>query len=260
MSLQSLPDRPSLEQLRRQAKELRDAARAGDPTALARVAAHVPNDAAHPVVTLSAAQLVVAREHGFASWPRLRRRSTRARGIWPTGWRTSCRPVSARTWRHPRRPHGSTWRRSTTGTSACGCFWPAPPACRRALRWRRRSASATSRGRGCFSPRERTRIAGCRWTCSPSGPPAAISVPAVCAAVEARCPAELVEVAAQARRRSLRARPGRPVAVPAGAARRPGRGRRAAGSRRRGRRQDPCRPPPRGVHARRPRGSRTAAR
>jgi ankyrin repeat protein len=58
-----LPDHPNLDHLRRQAKALRDAARAGDPAALARVA--MP-------VTLSAAQLVIAREYGFASWPRLK--------------------------------------------------------------------------------------------------------------------------------------------------------------------------------------------
>lgn len=68
MSVRPLPDRPDLEQLRRQAKELRDAARRGHPTALDRVRRHVP---AGPV-TLSAAQLAIAREHGFQSWPRLR--------------------------------------------------------------------------------------------------------------------------------------------------------------------------------------------
>src|SRR5579859_4489885 len=68
-----LPARPDLDQLRRRAKELRDAARAGDPAALSRIAAHAP--AAGPAqapVTLAAAQLAIAREHGFASWPRLK--------------------------------------------------------------------------------------------------------------------------------------------------------------------------------------------
>ncbi|HYS36683.1 MAG TPA: hypothetical protein VEO01_13745, partial [Pseudonocardiaceae bacterium] len=58
-----LPDRPNLDHLRHQAKALRDAARAGDPDALARV--RMP-------ATLSAAQLTIAREYGFASWPRLK--------------------------------------------------------------------------------------------------------------------------------------------------------------------------------------------
>lgn len=69
MSEQALPERPDAGQLRRMAKELRTAARAGDPGAIQRLRNHVD---AHPAtVSLSAAQLVVAREHGFASWPRL---------------------------------------------------------------------------------------------------------------------------------------------------------------------------------------------
>jgi ankyrin repeat protein len=71
MSSDLLPPRPSLDQLRRRAKELRDAARSGDPVAVGRIAAHTP--AARPgTVTLAAAQLVIAREHGYPSWPRLR--------------------------------------------------------------------------------------------------------------------------------------------------------------------------------------------
>ena len=66
----SLPASPSLEQLRRRAKDLLRALRAGDAAAVARVAAahpHPPGEA-----RLADAQLVIAREHGFASWPRLR--------------------------------------------------------------------------------------------------------------------------------------------------------------------------------------------
>jgi hypothetical protein len=69
MSEQALPERPDAGQLRRMAKELRAAARAGDPGAVQRLRNHVDADPA--TVSLSAAQLVVAREHGFASWPRL---------------------------------------------------------------------------------------------------------------------------------------------------------------------------------------------
>jgi hypothetical protein len=69
MSEQSLPERPDAGQLRRLAKELRAAARAGDLGAVQRLREHVADDPA--TVSLSAAQLVVAREHGFASWPRL---------------------------------------------------------------------------------------------------------------------------------------------------------------------------------------------
>jgi hypothetical protein len=64
-----LPPRPDLAQLRRLAKELTAAARAGQPGALDRIRAHAP---ATGLVTLSVAQLVIAREHGFASWPRLK--------------------------------------------------------------------------------------------------------------------------------------------------------------------------------------------
>ncbi|HKN97493.1 MAG TPA: hypothetical protein VJX10_10285, partial [Pseudonocardiaceae bacterium] len=64
----ALPDRPDLAQLRRQAKELRDAARGGDADAVARFARQHRPDA----VSLAAAQLVIAREHGFSSWPTLK--------------------------------------------------------------------------------------------------------------------------------------------------------------------------------------------
>ena len=66
----SLPQRPDLDQLRRQAKELRDAARAGDATALERVARHHAS-APGAALRLAAAQLVIARELGFSSWPSL---------------------------------------------------------------------------------------------------------------------------------------------------------------------------------------------
>jgi hypothetical protein len=69
MSEQALPARPDAGQLRRLAKELRAAARAGDPGAVQRLRNHVDADPA--TASLSVAQLVVAREHGFASWPRL---------------------------------------------------------------------------------------------------------------------------------------------------------------------------------------------
>jgi ankyrin repeat protein len=69
MTAHSLPDRPDLDQLRRRAKELRSAAGEAEPDALARFA--VQRLAAAPV-TLAAAQLVIAREHGFSSWPQLK--------------------------------------------------------------------------------------------------------------------------------------------------------------------------------------------
>lgn len=69
MSFSVLPEHPNLDQLRRQAKELCNAARAGDPAALERLAAHAPG--VDPT-RLATAQLVIAREHGFPGWPRLR--------------------------------------------------------------------------------------------------------------------------------------------------------------------------------------------
>lgn len=67
----SLPERPDLDQLRRQAKELRDAARRGDAAAVERFGRHHPA-ALQGAASLAAAQLVIARELGFASWPRLK--------------------------------------------------------------------------------------------------------------------------------------------------------------------------------------------
>ena len=66
-----LPDDPNFEQLRKQAKDLRDLARAGVPGALDLVAQHHPER--RHAVTLTGAQLVVARHYGFASWARLKR-------------------------------------------------------------------------------------------------------------------------------------------------------------------------------------------
>jgi ankyrin repeat protein len=66
----SLPDDPSLEHLRGQARSLQRAADVGDPVARQRIhRVKADHDGAVP---LSLAQLAVAREYGFASWPRLR--------------------------------------------------------------------------------------------------------------------------------------------------------------------------------------------
>jgi len=62
--------RLDLRQLRIQAKELVRAVRAADPSALSRVAPYIHPS---PKFTLANAQLVVARENGFESWPRLQR-------------------------------------------------------------------------------------------------------------------------------------------------------------------------------------------
>ena len=63
----------SIEQQRKRARELLRAARAGDTEAVGRLRAHHPRfGAADPAgARLADAQLVVARELGFPSWPRL---------------------------------------------------------------------------------------------------------------------------------------------------------------------------------------------
>jgi hypothetical protein len=66
-----LPERPSLEQLRKQARLLQRAVRSGHPKALALVAHHQPT-ANGAGFSLDAAQFVLARSYGFASWPKLR--------------------------------------------------------------------------------------------------------------------------------------------------------------------------------------------
>src|SRR5438045_1841684 len=67
--MKSLPARPSLDSLRKQAKKLARDVAAGDPAGLARARAHLPNVEAP--LTLRNAQLVIAREYGFAGWPDL---------------------------------------------------------------------------------------------------------------------------------------------------------------------------------------------
>jgi hypothetical protein len=74
MATARLPDDPSFEQLRRQAKDLRDFSRAGLQGALDLVGAHHP-DGPH-AVSLAGAQFVVARHYGFSSWSALRKHVT----------------------------------------------------------------------------------------------------------------------------------------------------------------------------------------
>ena len=61
-----LPPHPDIDQLEDQAKRLLNACASGDTDALKRVQEH----SASP--TLDGAQLVIAREHGFAGWPALK--------------------------------------------------------------------------------------------------------------------------------------------------------------------------------------------
>jgi ankyrin repeat protein len=73
MSTVPLPQDPSIDQLRNQARELQRAVRAGDATARAMVAELHPDPPAVDAFPLSAAQLVLARKYRFASWARLHR-------------------------------------------------------------------------------------------------------------------------------------------------------------------------------------------
>jgi len=74
----SLPSRPNLEQLKTQAKELHKQLLAGDSEAVARVREFHPDfarssgDGNAKSFRLHDAQLVIAREYGFASWPKLK--------------------------------------------------------------------------------------------------------------------------------------------------------------------------------------------
>jgi ankyrin repeat protein len=76
----SLPALPNLDQLKRQAKDLVKRFKERDAEAARRVGAHLPRAAGLAKeslfaagLTLSEAQLILARESGFPSWPRLKR-------------------------------------------------------------------------------------------------------------------------------------------------------------------------------------------
>jgi uncharacterized protein DUF5990/uncharacterized protein DUF5655 len=89
--MSSLPDRPDLDQLRRQARELQRAAAGGDPAALRRV------QQVSAKTTLSAAQLAMAREYGFASWDKLKDEAERRRLSAPVTAQAA--PVPTEPWR-----------------------------------------------------------------------------------------------------------------------------------------------------------------
>src|ERR1700690_2964022 len=75
----SFPVRPNLEQLKKQAKELLKSHKSGDPDGLRRIQENHPdwgNRSAEELraarFSLGDAQLVIAREYGCASWPKLK--------------------------------------------------------------------------------------------------------------------------------------------------------------------------------------------
>ncbi|MGZ4304766.1 MAG: ankyrin repeat domain-containing protein [Solirubrobacteraceae bacterium] len=64
--MSTLPSNPNLDQLRHQARDLLRASQAGDREASERIGSYSAQ------VTLAGAQLVIAREYGFPSWPALK--------------------------------------------------------------------------------------------------------------------------------------------------------------------------------------------
>ncbi len=79
MPTRKLPASPDLSHLKSQARDLFRARPLGDPALLQRIREFHPRyaqaadtDIAHAKFTLSDAQLVIAREYGFATWPRLK--------------------------------------------------------------------------------------------------------------------------------------------------------------------------------------------
>ncbi|MEO7719048.1 MAG: ankyrin repeat domain-containing protein [Capsulimonas sp.] len=75
-----LANAPNIAQIKKQAKDLRLAYQANDPDALQRIREHhphfttlSPSDLPPTKFTLIDAQLTIAREYGFASWPKLKK-------------------------------------------------------------------------------------------------------------------------------------------------------------------------------------------
>src|SRR5688572_21880143 len=71
----SLPARPDLGQLRKQSKDLLKSYKSGDPDAVKSFEENHPHPAQAPGIRtakLSDAQFVIAREYGFATWPKLK--------------------------------------------------------------------------------------------------------------------------------------------------------------------------------------------
>ena len=68
-----LPNAPSLEHLRKEAKRLAQRVRAGDAAAIALAREFHPRaPEAITKFSLTDAQLAIARRYGFASWPKLK--------------------------------------------------------------------------------------------------------------------------------------------------------------------------------------------
>lgn len=70
MESRELPFRPNLEQYKKQAKDLLTAFKSGDSKAADRIRRRHPRASALTEPSLADAQLALAREHSFESWPR----------------------------------------------------------------------------------------------------------------------------------------------------------------------------------------------
>jgi hypothetical protein len=70
--LHRLPENPSLDHLKHQAKDLLQELRDGKADALTRATDHLPRRKQGEPPKLSDAQLIIAREYGYASWPKLK--------------------------------------------------------------------------------------------------------------------------------------------------------------------------------------------
>jgi hypothetical protein len=105
-----LPDRPDTDQLRRQARELHRAAQGGDAGALRRLRR------VSDKVTLSTAQLALAREYGFPSWRRFRDEAEHRRTVRDQPERDATGPVPpspVRSWREVREWSAGSMRSRT---------------------------------------------------------------------------------------------------------------------------------------------------
>jgi ankyrin repeat protein len=77
MNAKELPARPSLEQYKKQAKDLLKSCKAGNSEAVQRIKKHHPrlselqsSAISSPKIALADAQFTIAREYGFESWPK----------------------------------------------------------------------------------------------------------------------------------------------------------------------------------------------
>ena len=144
-----LPDRPDLDQLRRQARELLRAATRDEPSAVARLRAVSER------VTLSAAQLAVAREYGYRSWPALKAEVERRR-LMTQPARKSPSPGGDEQGRQVCLENGglSAGSPPSRPPRAC-CFlkrWSSAPVTRRCMHLLRRATACLPAGRPHWGP------------------------------------------------------------------------------------------------------------